>query len=262
MNSPIVLTIAGSDPSGGAGIQSDLRTFEALGVIGISAITAITVQNSEGVKSVHTVDRDILRSQIDCLLNDITVSAVKIGMLGGMQQVEAVAEALLKHRPPNVILDPVLVSSSGKRLLSLEAIDVLKNLLFPLSLLITPNIPELEALSNTKIISQSTMDSSVRILKRHAGQNILVKGGHLIGDAVDCLYIGNESPIMFTAPRVDTSDTHGTGCLLSSAIAANIAMGESLVDAVRIAKETLTAALQSPMKIGRGSGYPLISRKQ
>ncbi len=260
MNNIVVLTIAGFDPSGGAGIQADLRTFEALGVVGISAITAITVQNSTGVKSVHAVEPDILKSQLDFLLSDIKVHAVKIGMLGGVPQVEGVAELLLKYRPPNIIVDPVLISTSGKRLLSIEGVEAMKRMLFPLSTLITPNLPELETLTGIKIDSQTSMDSAVRILNKISVQNVLVKGGHSEGDAIDTLYQSQGLPQTFHATRVVTKNTHGTGCLLSSAIAAYVAKGNALHDAVGLAKGTLSSALHTPVSIGHGNGYPHISR--
>lgn len=234
----IVLTIAGTDPSGGAGIQSDLRTFAALGVVGVSVITALTVQNSQGVQSVHPVDADLVAAQLNALLEDAQVDAVKIGMLGGAAQMRVVADALRRFRPPNVVLDPVLASTGGVPLLDDAGRRALLEELLPLCDLVTPNLSEAEALGTL-----------------HAPA-VLIKGGHLSGDPVDRLTFADGSVVEFPGRRIDTPHTHGTGCLLSSTIAALLARGTELPEAVGQAKSMLTAALREPVMVGQGRGYP------
>jgi len=238
----IVLTIAGSDPSGGAGIQSDLRTFAALGVIGVSVITALTVQNSQGVQSVHPIDADLVAAQLNALLEDTQVDAVKIGMLGGAAQVRVVADALRRFRPPNVVLDPVLASTGGVPLLDDEGRQALLEDLLPLCELITPNLAEAQALG--------TINAPA----------VLIKGGHREGAPVDELILANGECVCFDGPRVTTRHTHGTGCLLSSAIAALLARGQTLTQAIKEAKALLTEALQIPVIVGKGRGYPVLRK--
>lgn len=238
----IVLTIAGSDPSGGAGIQSDLRTFAALGVVGISVITALTVQNSQGVQSVHPVDADLVAAQLNALLEDTQVDAVKIGMLGGAAQVRVVADALRRFRPPNVVLDPVLASTGGVPLLDDAGRRALLEELLPLCDLVTPNLSEAEALGTL-----------------HAPA-VLIKGGHREGEPIDELVLASGERVCFGGPRVSTRHTHGTGCLLSSAIAALLARGQTLPQAIGQAKALLTEALQIPVIVGKGRGYPALRK--
>ncbi len=236
----VALTIAGSDPSGGAGIQADLRTFAALGVIGVSVITALTVQNSLGVQGVHPVPADVLAAQLEAILSDTKVQAVKIGMLGGADQVRAVAAALRKHAPPNVVLDPVLASTGGVPLLDEEGRATLLTELMPLCDLVTPNMDEAKALG---------------VMNARA---VLVKGGHLSGEPVDRLTLPGGSIREFGGYRIGTEHTHGTGCLLSSLIAVLLARGSSLFDAIAESKNMLTASLREPTVIGRGRGYPQV----
>jgi thiamine-phosphate diphosphorylase len=232
------LTIAGSDPSGGAGIQADLRTFAALGVAGSSVITALTVQNSLGVQSVHPVSTEIVANQLEAVLSDTRFHAVKIGMLGGADQVRAVAEALRQFQPLHIVLDPVLASTGGVPLLDEAGRQALRSELFPLCELITPNQCEAEAFGG------------------HSSQSMLVKGGHSSGDPIDVLTYSGGAVVRFSGPRLPTLHTHGTGCFLSSAIAAYLAVGQSLEQAVSKAKRLLTTALQMPIIIGQGRGYP------
>jgi hydroxymethylpyrimidine kinase/phosphomethylpyrimidine kinase/thiamine-phosphate diphosphorylase len=253
---PAVLTIAGSDPSGGAGVQADLRVFSAVGVTGLSAITALTVQNSQGVQAVHPVDAGLLFSQIKAVLEDSAVQAIKIGMLGGAEQVEAVVAILDQFRPPFVVLDPVLASTGGVPLLSEAGMEMLLTKLLPLCSLVTPNIPELERLTGMPVeFGGNRYDAAQNLLDRGA-QNVLIKGGHLKRAPVDVLIRpGNES-VTYRAGRVQTPHTHGTGCFLASAIAACLAQELPLEDAVREAKKVLTAALNYPVVTGKGRGYP------
>ena len=256
---PVALTIAGSDPSGGAGIQSDLRTFAALGVNGISVITALTVQNSRGVHSVHPVAPDILAAQLNAILEDTRPDAVKIGMLGGAKQVRVVAEALRRFRPPNVILDPILASTGGVPLLDEEGRHLLLTELMPLSDLITPNVPELGLLTGMETDYKIRRDNAVRTLQQQGAKIVLVKGGHLRRGNTDSLYLLDGTSRSYHSARQDTQHTHGTGCLLSSAIAAGLANGSELHEATSAAKEIVTRALQSPVIVGQGRGYPDVS---
>lgn len=258
----VALTIAGSDPSGGAGIQADLRTFAALGVVGVSAITALTVQNSLGVQSVHPVPADVLAAQIDAVLSDTKVQAVKIGMLGGAAQVRAVAAALRKYSPPNVVLDPVLASTGGVPLLDDEGRKALLTELMPLCDLITPNLSEAEALTGLTVHDLKTAQAAGEQLIQAGAKAVLIKGGHLLGKPDDFLILprGHEiSPtglFLLQGRRIETPHTHGTGCVLSSATAAYLANGLRLERAIINAKMLLKFALSSPVVIGLGRGYP------
>ena len=252
----VALTIAGSDPSGGAGIQADLRTFAALGVVGVSAITALTVQNSLGVQSIHPVPADVLAAQLDALLSDTPVQAVKIGMLGGADQVSAVAAALRKYTPPNVVLDPVLASTSGVPLLDDEGRDALLTKLMPLCDLITPNLAEASTLTGTSVDTLKAMQAAGERLVSMGVRAALVKGGHLPDEPNDLLVDNEGHRQIYTDRRVDTAHTHGTGCFLSSAIAAHLARHFPVDQAVKHSKNLLTLALLSPVAIGNGRGYP------
>ena len=254
----VALTIAGSDPSGGAGIQADLRTFAALGVVGVSVITALTVQNSLGVQSVHLVPADVLTAQLEAILSDTKVEAVKIGMLGGADQVRAVAAALRKYAPPNVVLDPVLASTGGVPLLDEEGRAALLTELMPLCDLITPNLSEATALTGLAADTLRTMDVAGNRLLEMGAKAVLVKGGHLTGRATDTLLVKGDrhSPYELSEKRVETEHTHGTGCLLSSGIAVYLAKNKSLPSAVFEAKLWLYYALGSPIVVGKGCGYP------
>lgn len=248
-----VLTIAGSDSGGCAGIQADIKTFCAHGVFGASAITAITAQNTQGVRAIEDISPDIIKSQIDAVLEDIGSDAVKIGMLSRIQTIEAVSFSIKKHSPANVVLDPVMVSTSGHDLLSTDAKESLLKLLFPMAHLITPNIPEAECLTGIHIEDMSGMEKAARRIFESCGCSVLVKGGHSVSDAIDVLYDG-KSFSRFASRRIDTKNTHGTGCTLSSAIAANLALGHTLEESVKRAKEYITLAIEQSLDIGNGCG--------
>ena len=254
----VALTIAGSDPSGGAGIQADLRTFAALGVVGVSVITALTVQNSLGVQSVYPIPADVLAAQLEAILSDTKVQAVKIGMLGGADQVHAVAAALRKYAPPNIVLDPVLASTGGVPLLDEEGRAALLTELMPLCDLVTPNLDEVTLLTGIMADNIETMETAGKRLIELGAKAVLVKGGHLPEKPIDTLLVKGDksSPYELSEERVETEHTHGTGCLLSSGIAAHLAMGRSLPSAVYEAKLRLYYALGSPIIIGEGRGYP------
>jgi hydroxymethylpyrimidine kinase/phosphomethylpyrimidine kinase/thiamine-phosphate diphosphorylase len=250
-----LLTIAGSDPSGGAGIQQDMRVFEALGGVGLTVVTALTVQNSRGVLAVHPIPADVLFDQIEALLEETPVGAVKIGMLGGAEQVRAVAEALRRFPPPHIVLDPVLASTGGVPLLDEEGEYLLRKELLPLCTLLTPNLPELARLSGSPVTTDPERERAAHTLMALGVPNVLVKGGHLDGAAVDVLhFVGGRRD--YTGVRLDTPHTHGTGCFLSSAIAAVLARGESLPAAVEYAKRLLTDSLRYPVVPPTGRGFP------
>lgn len=248
-----VLTIAGSDPSGGAGIQADIKTITAHGLYAMSAITALTAQNTMGVFAVEPVWAELVTQQIDCVFADIRPAAVKIGMLCNAGIVGAVARALSHHQAECVVIDPVLVSTSGSRLLDPEAVWRIKRELFPLARLITPNLPEAEALCGMRVRNEAEMERAARLLSRQTGAAVLLKGGHLAG-AADDLLVENGQAHWFSSRRVETPNTHGTGCTLSSAIACGLARGESLVESVRQAKDYLTGALEAGLRLGKGNG--------
>ena len=253
-----VLTIAGSDSGGGAGIQADIKAISAMGCYAASALTAITVQNTLGVEAVHPIPLDILRGQIDAVLSDIGADAVKIGMLHSSEVVEVVADALQRHQISNVVLDPVMVSTSGHRLIEESAIETLKSRLLPLARVITPNIPEAEILSGKKITSNDDLPAIARELSCGGRMSVLLKAGHLDADTLtDVLYNAEEQTIYhFSSPRISSPNTHGTGCTLSSALAAALAKGLPLTEATRQAKEYLAGALRAgaEYKIGNGHG--------
>ena len=256
---PVVLSIAGSDSSGGAGIQADLKTFSALGVYGTTAITAITAQNTQGVISQFALTPQIVYDQLIAVIEDINPLVVKIGMLANSDIVIAVANALSKYSIP-LILDPVIISSSGHRLLSVEAIDVIKERLLPMATLITPNIPEMEYLTNMSLSSDEGKYDAAQNLMSFGINAILLKGGHENGDKKrDILYIKSEKGVKisyFSSPTISTKNIHGTGCTLSSAIAAFMSRGKCLEDAVAMAKEFICDAIRygADIEIGRGHG--------
>jgi len=254
---PRVLSIAGSDSGGGAGIQADLKTFAALGCYGMTAITALTAQNTCGVRAIHGVPPEMLRDQIDAVVEDIGVDAVKIGMLHSPEIVRTVAQALARHSLPHVVFDPVMVATSGAKLITDEAISVLVTELFPRAAVITPNLDEAGLLVGRTLRSQPDMLSAAQTLLGQGARAVLLKGGHLAGDDVaDLLLLPNGEPIWLHGPRIQTANTHGTGCTLSSAIAAHLALGLGLVDAVRAARRYIRQALQAgaTVKTGHGSG--------
>jgi hydroxymethylpyrimidine/phosphomethylpyrimidine kinase len=255
----IALTIAGSDSSGGAGIQADLKTFAALGVYGASAITALTAQNTRGVTGIHDVPPDFIAAQIDAVFDDLDVGAVKIGMLSQPATIAAVADSLRRHKAKNIVLDPVMVATSGAKLISDDAIDALRRELIPMALVVTPNLPEAAVLSGASIArNEDEMITQARALLTHGANNVLIKGGHGEGaESVDLLVGTNPSlGERLAASRVATRSTHGSGCTLSSAIAAGLAKGLDLVEAVHAAKAYVTAAIAKAdaVKVGQGHG--------
>jgi hydroxymethylpyrimidine/phosphomethylpyrimidine kinase len=252
----IALTIAGSDSGGGAGIQADLKTFSALGVYGASVITALTAQNTRGVTGIHDAPADFVTQQIDAVLSDLKVDAVKIGMLSQPATIAAVAKGLAAYKGP-IILDPVMVAASGDRLLVPEAVAALKAELIPLASLITPNLPEAAALLNREIAAdEDAMTQQGRALLAQGAKAVLVKGGHGTGDESVDVLITPEKTRRYAARRIATQNTHGTGCTLSSAIAAFSARGLKLENAIAEAKDYLTGAIAAAdrLKIGHGHG--------
>ena len=253
---PIALTIAGSDSSGGAGIQADLKTFAAFGVYGASAITALTAQNTRGVSGIHPVPPAFVGAQIDAVFDDLDVAAVKIGMLAELPIIEAVAAALARWKPRNIVLDPVMVATSGDRLLSADAVAALRERLIPMSSLITPNLPEAAALLEEAVASdEAAIASQGKRLLAMGTSAVLIKGGHGQGaESIDYLFTGGDIHAL-RAPRIATTNTHGTGCSLSSAIAAGLARGETLDTAIRGAKTWITAAIAAADRLGVGHGH-------
>jgi hydroxymethylpyrimidine/phosphomethylpyrimidine kinase len=255
MTTPIAVTIAGSDSGGGAGIQADLKTFSALGVYGASVITALTAQNTRGVRAIHDVPPSFIAEQIDAVFSDLKVSAVKIGMLSQPKVIEAVVAGLERWQQTNVVLDPVMIAASGDRLLAPEAIDVLRRVLVPRALVITPNLPEAAALLEAPMArNEAEMREQAKRLLALGCRAVLLKGGHAEGpQSVDFLVEGT-SEARLAAERIATENTHGTGCTLSSAIAAGLAKGQDLSAAVRKAKDYVTAAIAAADRIKIGSG--------
>jgi hydroxymethylpyrimidine/phosphomethylpyrimidine kinase len=252
---PRVLTIAGSDSGGGAGIQADLKTFAALGCFGTTAITALTAQNTLGVRSIHAVPTQILADQVDAVAEDIGIDAVKIGMLHSAETVRTVAAALRRHALRKVVLDPVMIATSGAVLIDQEAIAVLVYELFPLAALVTPNLDEAALLVGRPLATESDMEGAARQLLEMGANAVLVKGGHLAGDTVsDLLLARGEAPHWMRAPRIATANTHGTGCTLSSAIAAQLALGASLQEAVEAARSFIRGALEAGAGVRTGAG--------
>lgn len=252
------LTIAGSDSGGGAGIQADLKSFSANGCYGMSVITALTAQNTEGVHAIHAVPVDFVRSQIQAVLSDIGSDAVKIGMLFSPELIAAVADELRSFKIRDIVLDPVMIAQSGDKLLQDEAIDALKNELIPMADIITPNLPEASVLLGRKIDSLDMLSDAAKDLCGLGCANVLIKGGHLQGGVSDdCLYLGGKDKTIFLpAERIETNNNHGTGCTLSSAIAAGIARGFAIEEAVRLGKEYINGAISggAPYLIGKGHG--------
>ena len=252
-----VLTIAGSDSGGGAGIQADIKAISAMGCYAASAITAITVQNTLGVQAVHPVPLDILRGQIDAVLSDIGADAVKIGMLHSSEVVILVAEMIEKYGIMNVVLDPVMISTSGHRLIEEDAVEVIKSRLLPLARVITPNVPEAEILAGCKIAGEDEFEAIARRLSDNGNVSVLMKAGHLSGDSlVDYFYNAEDDTITrLQSKRVQTKNTHGTGCTLSSAFAAALAKGEGLTMAATSAKRYIEQAIISGAAYEIGGGH-------
>ena len=248
-----VLSVAGSDSSGGAGMQADIKTMTANGVYAMSAITALTAQNTMGVYSVLEVTPDFLKAQLDAVFTDIFPDAVKIGMVSSSALIEEIAQALIFYQAKNIVIDPVMVATSGATLTKSDAVKTLQKKLLPLATLITPNIPEAETLTGMKICNSHDMEISAQHLGRKFGCAVLLKGGHSINDANDLLW-HNGNIKWFSAKRINTANTHGTGCTLSSAIAANLAKGLPLIKSIENAKEYVTNALDFNMNLGHGNG--------
>ncbi len=248
-----VLTIAGSDCSGGAGIQADIKTITAHGLYAMSAITALTAQNTTGVFGVLEAGEEFVEKQLDCIFTDIFPDAVKIGMVSSAPMIRAIARKLRQYGARHVVLDPVMVSTSGSKLLEDTAIEALTGELFPCADLITPNIPEAQVLSGRKIVHAQDMERAAQDLSARYHVAVLVKGGHLVETANDYLFCGGEGTWL-RAQRVENENTHGTGCTLSSAIACGLAQGLCMEDAVRHAKQFLLGALSTGLNLGKGSG--------
>ena len=251
---PPVLAISGSDSSGGAGMQADLKTMLANGVFGMSAVTALTAQNTMGVAMVENASPAMLAAQIDAVFADIPPLAVKIGMVSSAALIEVIADRLEAHHARNVVLDPVMVATSGARLLDGDAVDALTGRLFPLATLVTPNIPEAGVLTGVDATDRDGMEEAGRRIMERFGCAALVKGGHGVHDANDLLVGADGHAVWFEGTRIDNPNTHGTGCTLSSAIAANLAKGEGLEDAIRHVKAYLTGAIGALLDLGHGSG--------
>jgi hydroxymethylpyrimidine/phosphomethylpyrimidine kinase len=254
---PRVLTIAGSDSGGGAGIQADLKTFSALGCFGMTAITALTAQNTCGVRAIHAVPSPMLRDQIDAVVEDIGVDAVKIGMLNSPESVLIVAAAIDRHRFKHIIFDPVMVATSGAVLIENTAVEVLVRELFPRVTLITPNLDEAALLVGRSINSPADMELAALELLKKGALAVLLKGGHLPGEnVIDLLMLSPTEKLWMQAPRIHSPNTHGTGCTLSSAIAAYLALGANLTESVQRAREYVREALQASVfvRTGKGSG--------
>lgn len=248
-----VLTIAGSDSSGGAGIQADLKTMTAMGVYGMSVITALTAQNTTGVYGIMDVEPAFVANQMDCVFTDIVPDAVKIGMVSQTGIIDVIAEKLHQYGAGNVVLDPVMVSTSGSRLLAEDAMTALAKKLLPLAAVMTPNIPEAEILSGQTIETEEQMEQAARIIGETWHGAVLVKGGHQVETANDVLY-RNGTFTWFYGTRIDNPNTHGTGCTLSSAIACGLAAGKTVEESVRDAKAYLSGALAAGLDLGQGSG--------
>ena len=256
MTTPVALTIAGSDSSGGAGIQADLKTFAALGVYGASVVTALTAQNTKGVSGIHPVPAAFVTAQIDAVFSDLTVGAVKIGMVAQLEVIEAIVAGFDRWRPEHVVLDPVMVATSGDRLLAADTIEALRTKLIPRASLITPNLPEAAALLDEPVaVTEADVERQGRRLLSMGCRMVLIKGGHGQGaESIDYLIDANGT-MALAAPRIATKNTHGTGCSLSSAIAAGLAKGEEMETAVRNAKAWISAAIASADRFSVGHGH-------
>ena len=250
-----LLSIAGSDSGGGAGVQADLKTFAALGCFGMTAITALTAQNTTGVRAIHAVPLDMLAAQIDAVVEDIGVDAVKIGMLHSAPTIQTVAAAIDRHQLRQVVLDPVMVATSGAALIDPSAITALVRLMFPLALLVTPNLDEAALLVGRPLHTEADMASAAQQLLDMGARAVLLKGGHLAGHSVaDLLLQAGAPPLWMRAPRIATPNTHGTGCTLSSAIAAGLALGDDLPQAVQKARDFVRGALAAGADVRTGAG--------
>lgn len=251
---PRVLTIAGSDSGGGAGIEADLKTFTTLQVFGMAAVTSITAQNTVGVHGVYDVSAEAVAQQIDVVAQDIGVDALKSGMLSSAAIIEAVADAIKRNGLKKYVLDPVMVSETGHRLLREDAIQSMKELLIPLSIVITPNIHEAQALTGIEVKDVESQKDAARAIADLGADTVLIKGGHMTGPKSTDLLFGGGYFVEFSAPRVDTRNTHGTGCTYSAAIAAFLGHQQLLPEAIRIAKQYVTECIQRGFALGKGAG--------
>lgn len=248
-----VLTIAGSDCSGGAGVQADIKTITCLGKYAMSVITSLTAQNTIGIYGTIDIEPEFVKRQIDCVFNDIIPDSIKIGMVSNCGIIGAVSESLKCYNAENVVVDPVMVSTSGSSLIDKGAIYAMKGLLFPLASIVTPNIPEAEILSGIHITSNEDVETAAKIIFDNCGSPVLIKGGHNKSNANDLLYDGKEVR-WFEFSRINNPNTHGTGCTLSSAVACGLADGRSLSDSVYLAKEYINGTLKSGLNLGKGNG--------
>ena len=248
------LSIAGSDSSGGAGVQADLKTMTMNGVFAMIAITALTAQNTTGVTGIMEVTEDFLAEQLDCIFTDIYPDAVKTGMVSSSGLINVICDKLVGYDAKNIVVDPVMVATSGAKLINDDAISTLKNKLLPLATVITPNIPEAKELSGMEIASEDDMVKAAEAICDRYGCSVLLKGGHSLNDANDLLWQKGMEPVWFYGKRIDNPNTHGTGCTLSSAIASNLAKGYDLTSSVRYAKNYISGALAAMLDLGKGSG--------
>jgi len=248
-----LLTIAGSDSCGGAGIQADLKAFSAHGVYGMSVITAVTAQNTQGVFAVQDINPEVIKAQIDAIFEDIEVHGIKIGMVSQIDTIKAIAQKLRQFKPKNIVIDPVMISKSGYDLLQPEAKATLVEELIPLADLLTPNLPEAEVITNTKIENVEEMKFAAKLIYDMGVKNVLIKGGHLQDRAVDILFDGEEFTL-FESKRIETKNTHGTGCTLSSSIAANLGKGFDMKTALELSKQYITTAIKHSIELGKGVG--------
>jgi len=253
MKMKTALTIAGSDCSGGAGIQADLKTMTMNGVFAMSAITALTAQNTTGVRAIQEATPDFLKQQLDAVFEDIFPDAVKIGMVASSALIRVIADRLRYHKAKNVVVDPVMVATSGSSLIKNDAVQTLIEELLPIATLVTPNIPEAEILSGLTIKTKEDMVAVAKQIGDDYHCAVLLKGGHSVNDANDLLY-ANDETVWFNGKRIDNPNTHGTGCTLSSAIASNLAKGFTLAESVQRAKEYISGALSAMLDLGQGSG--------
>ena len=247
------LSIAGSDSCGGAGIQADIKTMTLNGVYAMSAITALTAQNTTGVRSIQDSSPEFLKDQIDAVFEDIFPDAVKIGMVSSAELIKVIAERLTFYKAKNIVVDPVMVATSGASLIRTEAVSALEKELIPIAYLVTPNIPEAEILTGNKIATRDDMQKSAKQIAEAYGCNVLLKGGHSVNDASDLLYSDGQAQWL-EGKKINNPNTHGTGCTLSSAIASNLAKGYGLADSVKRAKEFISGALSAMLDLGQGSG--------
>ncbi|MDC2824870.1 bifunctional hydroxymethylpyrimidine kinase/phosphomethylpyrimidine kinase [Rodentibacter pneumotropicus] len=257
-NVPQVLTIAGSDSGGGAGIQADLKTFQMQRVFGTSVVTAVTAQNTQGVLDIHTIPLKMIRSQLQAIKDDFNIASAKIGMLGTTEIIECVAECL-KVRPfGNVVLDPVMFAKGGAALLQPQAVSALIDHLLPLADVITPNLPETEALTGVAIYDEISIQKAAKSLQKQGVSNVIIKGGHSLNSqseqCQDWVFLADGRDFVLERPRFHTPHTHGTGCTFSACLTAELAKGETLQSAVEIAKDFITAAISHPLNIGHGHG--------